>query len=93
MPTARLLDDIATDLDLKQLWDLTEHIASLLNKALNMCLRRIGFVLDHHDVFSIGYSDKRCGSSACLRNGRLQLPAVRSAKANGLDSQSAIRPD
>jgi hypothetical protein len=51
MPTARLLDDIATDLDLKQLWDLTEHIASLLNKALNMRLRRIGFVLDHHDVF------------------------------------------
>ena len=23
MPTARLLDDIATDLDLKQLWELT----------------------------------------------------------------------
>jgi len=50
MPTARLLDDIATDLDLKQLWDLTEHIASLLNKALNMRLWRIGFVFDHHDV-------------------------------------------
>ena len=51
MPTARLLDDIATDLDLKQLWDLTEHITRLLNKALNVRFRRVGFVLDHHDVF------------------------------------------
>ena len=52
MPIARLLDDIATDLDLKQLWDLTEHTVSLPNKALNMRLRCVGLVLDHHHVFA-----------------------------------------
>ena len=38
MPTARLLDDIATDLDLKQLWNLTEHITRLLNKSAECAL-------------------------------------------------------